>query len=1015
MTRATTGSAARGGRHERPADDGLHCLIDADGTIVDGSDGLLHALGYGAEDRGPLNYRRIVDPLHLATMLREQRAAEAEGTSVGPSRVLLVTRGGGRIWAEVALRSAVHDGAHVTEALFHLERGGSPGRSPDLSRILDAMTRAQVLFIEAEDPKIVFGGLLAEFLDLTDSAFGFIGEVLHDAAGAPFIRAHAQTNIAWNDATRELYERTLADGMEFHNLGTLFGACLTTGTPVIANQPAADPRSGGLPSGHPPLDSFLGLPVLHGDQMVGMVGIANRPGGYDEPIVAYLGPLLATTAGITDAYRQRGARRSIAAALQEREGLLRAVIEHAPGAIYVKDAAGRYVVYNPAGARSRGLDPDAVIGRTDLDLFDADEAATFRLEDLWVMQSRETRAYESTITVDGQRRTVLNTKSPWLDEGGSLRGIIGITTDITERVAVAEALEHERELLARSETMLRGIILSAGEAIITSDLQGRILSFNPAAESMFGFESDAIVGQQVEVLMPGDLRPGHEQGMRRRAEGIRGPGAGRWTRRTAQRSDGTTFPVEIFIAEVSRAEDKRILALIRDMTEHVAMQEMKDDFVSVVSHELRTPLTSIQGALGLILGGAGGEIDPQTRELIEVAHANARRLVRLTNDLLDLQKVEAGRMTYRMVVAEIAEIAERTVASMEPLAKGKGVRLDLERPHAGLFATVDPDRIAQVLTNLLGNGIAVSDPGAVVHVRVVEEPDAALIEIEDHGPGIAPADRERVWEKFVRVESGAAARTQGTGIGLPLARALVEAHGGTIDFVSTVGKGTTFRVRLPRRVGLGLRLVRPRPAPGPREKLPPGRRGTPRRPRARRRRAPLPRPSRRRAAPPGRAPATRRPRARTSRRCRRAGGGRRRARPPRRGRLPQRGRAQPGGRRSAPASRRRSPRRSRRSRRRVRHRERRRPRGESSRRAGRDAARRAGAHSPRTRAGPARHREGSWPCGSSAPTTSRTSFSSSGSRCVTRSGPRSHRSDPAPASSPGWRSIRSRTSSSSTR
>ena len=383
---------------------------------------------------------------------------------------------------------------------------------------------------------------LAEFLDLTDSAFGFIGEVLRDAEGAPFIRAHAQTNIAWNDATRELYERTLADGMEFHNLGTLFGACLTMGTPVIANEPAADARSGGLPSGHPPLDSFLGLPVFHGDQMVGMVGIANRPGGYDERIVAYLGPLLATTAGITDAYRQRGARRSIAAALQEREGLLRAVIEHAPGAIYVKDAAGRYVVYNPAGARSRGLDPDAVIGRTDLDLFDANEAATFRLEDRGVMQSRETRAYESTITVDGQRRTILNTKSPWLDEGGSLRGIIGITTDITDRVAAAEALEHERELVARSETMLRGIILSAGEAIITSDLKGRILSFNPAAESMFGYESDAIVGQQVEVLMPDRLRSGHEQGMRRRAEGIRGPAAGRWTRRTAQRSDGTTSP-----------------------------------------------------------------------------------------------------------------------------------------------------------------------------------------------------------------------------------------------------------------------------------------------------------------------------------------------------------------------------------------------------------------------------------------------------------------------------------------
>jgi PAS domain S-box-containing protein len=320
---------------------------------------------------------------------------------------------------------------------------------------------------------------------------------------------------------------------------------------------------------------------------------------------------------------------------------------------------------------------------------------------------------------------------------------------------------------------------------------------------MFGYESAAVVGQPVEMLMTDDARVAHVQGMHRRAEGIRGPAAGRWTPRTALRADGSTFPVEIFIAEVSRADDRRILALVRDMTEHVAVQEMKDDFVSVVSHELRTPLTAIQGALGLLLGGAAGEIDPRSRELIEVAHANARRLVRLTNDLLDLQKVEAGRMTYRVVVGEISEIAERTIASMEPLAADKGVRLTLDRPKAGLFAAVDPDRIAQVLTNLLGNAIAVSDDGSVIEVRVLEEPEMARIEVQDHGPGIAQEDRERIWEKFVRAGSGAAARTQGTGIGLPLARALVEAHGGTIDFDTSIGEGTTFRVRIPRRMGLG--------------------------------------------------------------------------------------------------------------------------------------------------------------------------------------------------------------------
>jgi PAS domain S-box-containing protein len=794
-------------------DEPVRCVVDARGDIVEASDGLLAALGYRREDVADLTVRRLVDPVHLATMLDLRRTATGSAATPAGSppadtatarqhRMLLVTRGGGRVWADVELRAICHLDEPATEALLRLDPGEADGRTVELSHVLDAMTRAQVQFIEREDPARVYAGLLADFIDLTDSARGFIGDVLTDGSGAPFLRARAETNAAWDDAARDRPGPTVADGSELRDLQTPVAACLTSRAPVIANVPASDEGAGGLPAGHPPLVSFLALPVLHGDSMVGMVGVAGRPGGYDDALVELLGPLLATAAGITEAYRLRAGRLAVERQLEERDRILLTIVEHAPEIIYLKDVEGRYAVYNPAGAQILGRRSDEIVGRVDQDLFSADDAADVRREDVRVMEDRTTRTYESSFVVDGQRRTFLNRKSPWLADDGTVRGVIGVTTDITDRVQADEALERERELLARSESMLRGIIVSAGEGIVTSDMDGRILSFNPTAEAMFRYEEASVIGEPVEIIVPSETRARHAEGMRRRAKGIRGPDAGRWVRRIGLRSDGTTIPVEVFVGEVSRAEDRRLVALIRDLTEHVKIQEMKDDFVSVVSHELRTPLTSIQGALGLVLGGAGGELSPQLRELIEIAHDNSRRLVRLTNDLLDLQKLEAGRMTYRFVVSDLAEVARTTAAAMEPLATDREVRLDLVAPDDPLFASFDPDRMAQVLTNLVGNAVSVSDPGATVTMRVVAGDDAVGIDVEDRGPGIPEADRERVWEKFLRVESGAAARTHGTGIGLPLARALVEAHGGTIDFASHVGEGTTFHVRIPRRFGL---------------------------------------------------------------------------------------------------------------------------------------------------------------------------------------------------------------------
>ncbi|HNJ76275.1 MAG TPA: PAS domain S-box protein [Azospira sp.] len=183
--------------------------------------------------------------------------------------------------------------------------------------LADAVARAQSNFIADAAATGAFESLLADLLRLAESEYGFIGEILQDAAGQPYLKTHAITNLAWDDASRRYYDEHAAQGLEFHNLKTLFGAAIVSGEPVIANDPPNDPRRGGLPPGHPAMTAFLGLPIRVGGQLVAMAGVANRNGGYDFALVSWLQPLLLTIGQMVEARRATLARLDAEAALRE--------------------------------------------------------------------------------------------------------------------------------------------------------------------------------------------------------------------------------------------------------------------------------------------------------------------------------------------------------------------------------------------------------------------------------------------------------------------------------------------------------------------------------------------------------------------------------------------------------------------------------------------------------------------------------------------------------------------------
>ena len=176
------------------------------------------------------------------------------------------------------------------------------------NQLLQALTEAQAEFIRAGDSPEIFTSLLRTLLELTESSYGFIGEVLTDTTGAPYLKSMAISDISWNDSTREFYQRHAPDGLEFRNLHTLFGRVLATGKPLFTNQPASHPAAGGLPKGHPPLESFMGVPIHAGGRLIGMVGIANRPDGYDAGLLSFVQPFLTTCGTIIEARRNNRLR-----------------------------------------------------------------------------------------------------------------------------------------------------------------------------------------------------------------------------------------------------------------------------------------------------------------------------------------------------------------------------------------------------------------------------------------------------------------------------------------------------------------------------------------------------------------------------------------------------------------------------------------------------------------------------------------------------------------------------------
>ncbi len=251
-----------------------------------------------------------------------------------------------------------------------------------------------------------------------------------------------------------------------------------------------------------------------------------------------------------------------------------------------------------------------------------------------------------------------------------------------------------------------------------------------------------------------------------------------------------------------QVESRGLLRALRYAAERKRLEKLKDEFVATISHELRTPLTSISGSLALLAGGVGGTMPDGATRLLRIAHSNCERLVRLVNDILDMEKLESGRLIFHLSKVEVRPLLEQAVKANQGFAESHGVRV---RIGTGSIATVhvraDADRLSQVMTNLLSNAIKFSARDEEVVVTIGTEVDLVRISVQDHGSGIPTEFRSRIFERFAQADATDAREKGGTGLGLAIVKQIMDRLSGEVSFVDASGGGTIFSIELPNWEG----------------------------------------------------------------------------------------------------------------------------------------------------------------------------------------------------------------------
>ena len=377
--------------------------------------------------------------------------------------------------------------------------------------------------------------------------------------------------------------------------------------------------------------------------------------------------------------------------------------------------------------------------------------------------------------------------------------------------ATLTELEAQYREAQRTRSEFQAILDAASDAMALVSPDQRLVMVDQQFKEMFGLGAEEVLGRRFSELQQELERTfADPAGFRKLVAGSAADAERQFTATFAQ-----CWPqprkLEFFSTPVRGADAEHLgrLYVLRDVTHEREVDRMKSEFVSLVSHELRTPLTSIKGYVDLLLDGDAGELTEEQQEYLSIIKNNADRLIALINDLLDVSRIESGKIELQRGPLDLSRLIHGVADSLRPSieAKGQHLTLDLEGGHelsqAGRDSTLlptvfaDADRVTQILINLLSNAYKYTPAGGSISVRAYTEGDDVRVDVQDTGIGLSTEEQSQIFTRFFRARNRTTQEVGGTGLGLPIARSLVEMHGGKITVSSSPGQGSTFSFTLP--------------------------------------------------------------------------------------------------------------------------------------------------------------------------------------------------------------------------